>query len=79
VRPEHLEGGTIADNNHDMVLRERQARGILNGMVKLTEEQIRAIRRQRAAGALQAQLAEEYGVAQPTISMIVNGKAWTHV
>jgi hypothetical protein len=43
---------------------------------KLTAEQVVEIRTRRAAGAMVKDLAAEYGVAGPTITMIVQRKKW---
>lgn len=46
---------------------------------KLTADMVRAIRAERAAGALNRELAEKYGVSQPNITNIVLRKLWKHV
>ena len=52
-------------------------KGSKNTMAKLTEEQVQEIRRKYKTGLYyQYQLAEEYGVIQQAISMIVTGKRW---
>ena len=54
--------------------------GTAHRLHKLTDDQILAIREQYATGAFtQTELAESYGIAQSRISLIVNGKAWSHV
>jgi hypothetical protein len=45
VNPEHLELGTHQDNSTDMVNDDTQAKGVENGRAKLTEEQVKEIRR----------------------------------
>lgn len=54
--------------------RNLQARN--RSTTKLTLESVREIRRRAATGAVQADLAYEYGVSRSRISTIVNGKAW---
>lgn len=47
---------------------------------KLNDNEVREIRRRYAAGGvLQQELANEYGVADCTVSQIVNCKTWGHV
>jgi hypothetical protein len=43
---------------------------------KLTWLKVRAIRMRVAAGAVQRRIAEEYGVAYPTVCNIIKGKIW---
>lgn len=73
---------------------ERRARGDTHGMRKhpearlygarnprarLTDEQVRAIRKAFADGAVQRHLAFEYGVSPATINRVVHGESWTHL
>lgn len=82
VRPNHLFLGTNLENIQDMVDKNRQAKGETHGRARLTEENIREVRRiyrrnSHTAG-LRA-LAEKLGVHQNTIHLIVSGKIWNHV
>ena len=94
VNPRHLFLGTLADNNHDMFRKGRGACGDKNGMrkypecrphgerngrAKFTEQAIRGIRCRAAEGVPQRVLAQENGVTQSAISMIVHRKRWNHV
>ena len=80
VRGSHLESGTHADNVADKVSKDRQARGGSHGLARLTEAQVREIRRAYATGAWsQRRLARRFGVTQPNIQSIVNRNTWTHV
>jgi len=74
VNPEHLEEGTQAQNNADMIRDGTSTRGEKNPASKLTQEQIIAIR--SITGKLQRKIAEEYGVSQLTISKIIKRKTW---
>ena len=74
VNPEHLETGTVAENNADKIRDGTSNRGIKNPSVKLTEEQVRQIRAR--IGENQRVLAEEYGVTQKTISHIILRTSW---
>jgi hypothetical protein len=74
VNPEHLETGTVAENNADKIRDGTTNRGIKNPKVKLTEEQVREIRVR--VDETQTFLAEEYGVCDMTIWRIINRKRW---
>ncbi len=80
VRPSHLFLGTQTHNVADMNAKGRHAFGEKNGSAKMTNEQVRDIRRRYAAGGvLQHTLAVEHGVADCTISQIVNRKKWPRI
>jgi hypothetical protein len=80
VNPDHLWLGTKAENNADMDAKGRrvnaQARGEQNGLAKLTEANVRMIRRSKATGAALAKL---LNVSQTTISYVRKGRIWRHV
>ena len=74
VNPDHLYLGTHADNMKDKVDRKRVA-GSRHPRSKLTDHDVASIKtRFNEAGLTQQQLADEFGVSQSTISMIVNDK-----
>jgi hypothetical protein len=74
VRPDHLEIGTIADNNAD---RDRKGRTVAGRTTTLTEAQVDGIRRRWAEGGVtQAGLAAIYGVSRSAVAQIVQGKTW---
>ena len=75
-RPDHLFLGTAAENNADMCLKERQARGETSGAAKLTEVQVKAI---RADQRQQECIAAAYGVSRSLVCMIRQRKLWRHV
>ena len=88
VRPDHLFAGTQLDNMRDMAAKGRQAfqrhpggapRGTRNGSAKLTEADVRAIRRERQEGASLVALGLRYGVNHTTISGIARGRLWKHI
>lgn len=76
VKPEHLFLGTAWDNSRDAVAKGRTARGIGNGMAKLTEEIVRAI---FSDSRTQNVIAAEYGVSQSRISSIKRKASWGHI
>jgi len=80
VRPDHLSLGTHADNVADRDNKGRQPRGELNGLAKLTQEQVRAMRAEYAAGGIsQPALARRYGIAHGTLEAILHRRSWKHV
>lgn len=69
--PAHLFAGTHADNMGDMAKKGRSALGERNGKVKLTAEQITAIRDDWRP---LAEVSVDYGVSVPHISRIRRGE-----
>jgi len=76
VNPWHLWEGTIEDNIKDRQQKHRQARGIVLNRAGLTQTDVLAI---RADNRFQKQIAQDYGVSQPTISYIKSRKNWQHL
>jgi len=75
--PNHLILGTIADNNHDMVHKKRQAQGEKNGRSKLTVSTVLDIKKAiRLGQKTMMQLAKEYGVHYNTVRYAAKGKNW---
>lgn len=89
--PKHLSLGTHTDNAADRHRKGRDAKGDTsagylypglrsgerNGRAKLTEDNVRAIRRRYAGGGIsQRALGEEYGVCQVVVSDIIRQKLW---
>lgn len=77
VNPDHLSLGTQADNIADKVKRNRQAKGTGHGSAKLTDDDVRLIRRRTDLS--QRQLARMLGVCQPVVGQIRRRERWTHV
>lgn len=79
-KPEHLFLGTQADNVQDCINkgRDHKARvsGSKNHAAKLTEKDVRAIRRSKLTGK---QLAIKYGVSDMIISLVRRRLRWQHV
>jgi hypothetical protein len=76
VRPSHLFLGTNADNMADRDTKGRQAKGASSGSAKLTETQVKAIRRDTRT---QRVIGKDYGVSHALIGYIKRNEAWTHV
>ncbi len=79
--PSHLFEGTRGDNQRDMVAKGRgvDTRGVQNNHAKLTDADVRGIRDKHRRGALQKEIAGEFGMDVSSISYIVNRKTWKHV
>ena len=81
INPEHLFLGTHQDNNDDMRAkgRARPPLGAGHGSAKLSDSDIRDIRRRYSAGTSNTVLAAEYGVCYQHIWKIAKGDAWGHL
>ncbi len=95
VRPDHLFLGTAKDNLRDMVTKgralvgdrnpsrrfpERRPRGEAVHNAKLTEDDVRRIRRLSAAGTLdRGVIARELGVTWGCIDLVRKGRSWKAV
>lgn len=76
VNPRHLRWATQVENEADKWLHGTRLTGERHAMCKLTDEQVRMIRRAYADGeATQAQLARWFGVTPSRVHAIVKGKA----
>lgn len=78
-RPSHLFLGTVRDNSLDSMRKGRRPHGEQNKRSKLTESDVREIRRLRATGMHQWPIARRFGVTQSTVWSILSGRGWKHV
>lgn len=82
VNSDHLFLGDHKVNMRDMVEKGRsfKSKGEKNNNSKLTDKKVRLARRLRALGWSYQRIANCLGLKSgDTISLIINGKAWTHV
>lgn len=79
-RLDNLCWGTPEQNRDDICRHGTRPKGESHPLAILTDCQVQEIRTAYASGTvLQKDLAEQYQVSVPTISMIVNRRIWTHV
>jgi len=81
--PAHLSLGTVAENNRDRKEKGRSVRlqGAKHGQAKLSEDDVREIRRRFADGESQASLGSSFGVHFSRISQLIRepDRNWSHV
>lgn len=75
IRLEHLTLGTHAENMRDAVDRDRIAYGERNARTRLTDEQVREVRRRRRQGETTTSIAAAFGIHTSTVSRIASGEA----
>lgn len=78
INPQHLFLGTRKDNILDMCKKKRNVNlfGVQHGMAKLTEQQVRAIRKSNESLSC---LSKRYGVVKSAIAKIKKGTAWSRL
>lgn len=76
LNPKHLRWATPKDNTLDKNEHGTMGRGESHGCAKLTESDVRFIRRAPQSGY---SLAKRYGVSKTTISQIRLRKTWRHI
>ena len=76
VNPSHLFLGTAADNMRDRDSKGRCPSGEKHYFAKLTENQVKTIRKMWSEGARNIDLAREFGVNKRNISNIVYYHTW---
>jgi hypothetical protein len=80
VNPKHLFLGTDLDNARDRSEKGRTPAGIKSGMAKLTEKDVKEIRKLYAIGEYtQIELGKTYRVSQNCIGYIVRKETWKHI
>lgn len=81
VNPDHLFLGTNDDNVADRTAKGRSARnvGAAASTAKLTEDDVRQIRRMATLGMTNLEIAEAFPVNDRSISNIIRNKTWSHV
>lgn len=83
--PGHLWAGTHPENHADMMKKGRNRSGAhkrpgeLNPKSKMTDEQVREVKRRISLGENNTQIAGSLSVHHSTISQIRVGKTWKHI
>lgn len=75
----NLRWDTPAANAKDRSRHGTDTNGERSGMAKLTEQQVRAMRQEYAAGEPIQRLAVKYGLCRNHTGDVVKGKSWKHV
>ena len=75
-RLSNLVWGTQAENMADSVRHTTSPKGVRHGMAKLTEDDVREIRRLLASGAKQIDIAARFGVTDSAVREIKTGRNW---
>jgi len=78
-RIENLEWGTYADNMADAFRHGTQGPGELRPHHKLTETDVREIRRIAREGVTHAEIGRRFGVTGAHASSVARGRSWSHV
>lgn len=79
VNPNHLFLGTAQDNQLDCIAKKRNVYGEKQWCAKVTEIEVRAIRKAREHGVMLKDLANKYGIGITTVEQIVKRHTWKHV
>lgn len=74
INPDHLVLGSCKQNSQDMVDRNRQAKGELNGRCKLSEADVKEI---KGSNLSYRQLANKFGISKGHAHRVKNGIAWS--
>lgn len=79
VNPAHLFLGTTADNMADKKRKNRCAAGAAHGLSRMTDAEVRSIRRLRSKGLTYRAIAERLGINRNAVGEVLRGVTWRHV
>ena len=79
VNPMHLKVGTQKENMMQKQIDHTQIQGSKHKLSKLTEGQVKTIKKSYANGKRICDIARKYGVSAAAIDAIVKGRTWKHV
>lgn len=77
--PDHLEGGTHLENQHDRIRDGTDNKGERHGNSKLTAEQVVEMRRLRREGWSLEQLMMRYELTNSAVLHALDGTHWSHI
>lgn len=78
-RPENLKYGTAQENMEDKKRDGTYQGGTKNGRSKLTDNQVREIRKLNAEGVFVVDLAKRFGLTKAAVRFIVIRKTWKYL
>jgi hypothetical protein len=79
ARLSNLCWGTYAENGQDRVKHGTQVRGSRQHLAKVTEDDVREIRKLRLAGMTAAAIARRYNLTDVAVFYMCSRKTWSHV
>lgn len=79
INPDHLFLGTRQENMIDCMLKGRMSVGGKHYCTKLTEENVREIRKLREERKTYVEIADQFGIAQESVYDICKRRTWRHV
>ncbi len=80
VNVAHMALGTHAENSADMTSQKRQARGERQHLARLTASQVIRIRALwMESEKTQQEIADQFGIAQTSVSKVIKRETWKHI
>lgn len=79
VNPSHMFLGTSQENSYDRHRKGRDARGVGNGMSKMTPADVQAVRTLARQNVTHRDIARRFGLSKTTVSYAVSGRTWAHL
>ena len=79
VNPKHLFLGTVRDNKADEMRKGRHGFGAKHPIAKLTDTDVRTIRKLAANNIAVRAIADRYGVTYQNIRRIIRRETWRHL
>lgn len=76
VKPSHLTIGTQINNIEDRVKKNRSARGQQNGKARLTEKDVKLIKKLRGRGMTESSIAELLEVSRSAVANVLHHRSW---
>ncbi len=76
VAPEHIRWATHAENMRDAVDHGTSPKGERHGQAKLTDDDVREIRRLNETGISGRKIAQRFGVSRWSVQDILSGRNW---